>query len=107
VHLATQFQNIIYESEHFPVNLKKIIYRWIKENLIGETKEGWTEEQFYYKLRKKGLGPFKKEIASLPKKTRDLIASEVETKFDFLFRKFNVAKTRDLVKKYCLKNNPS
>lgn len=106
VHLATQFQNIIYESEHFPVNLKKIIYRWIKENLMGETKEGWTEEQFYYKLRKKGLGPFKKEIASLPKKTRNLIASEVETKFDFLFRKFNVAKTKDLVKKYCSKNNP-
>ncbi len=67
-----------------------------------EAKEGWTEEQFYYKLRKKGFGPFKKEIASLPKKNRDLIASEVEAKFDFLFRQFNVAKTKDLVKKYCL-----
>jgi fructose/tagatose bisphosphate aldolase len=107
VHLATQFQNIIYESRHFPINLKKRIYRWLRENLMGEAKEGWTEEQFYYKLRKKGLGPFKKEIASLPKKTRDLIASEVEAKFDFLFKQFNVAKTKDLVKKHCSKNNPS
>jgi fructose/tagatose bisphosphate aldolase len=102
VHLATQFQNIVYGSKYFPRDLKKRIYRWIKENLMGEAKEGWTEEQFYYKLRKKGFGPFKKEIASLPKRNRDLIASEVEAKFDFLFRKFNVAKTKDLVKKYCL-----
>jgi fructose/tagatose bisphosphate aldolase len=106
VHLATQFQNIIYGSESFPRNLKKRIYRWLKDNLVHEAKEGWTEEQFNYKLRKKGFGPFKKEIASLPKKTRDLIASEVEDKFDFLFRQFNVAKTKDLVKKYCSKNNP-
>jgi fructose/tagatose bisphosphate aldolase len=101
VHLATQFQNIIYESKYFPSNLKRRIYSWIKENLIGESKKGWTEEQFYYKLRKKGFGPFKKEIASLPKNTRDLIASEVEVKFDFLFKQLNIAKTKDLVNKYC------
>ena len=105
VHLATQFQNIIYESAHFPVSLKMRIYRWLKENLSGEAKEGWTEEQFYYKLRKKGFGPFKKEIVSLPKETRDAIAFEVETKFDFLFKQLNVANTKDLVNKYCSKIN--
>lgn len=101
VHLATQFQNIIYESTHFPANLKRRIYSWLKENLISESKKGWTEEQFYYKLRKKGFGPFKKEIASLTKETRDLIAAEVEVKFDFLFKQLNIKKTKDLVKKYC------
>lgn len=101
VHLATQFQNIIYESKHFPVDLKNRIYSWLKKNLINEAKKGWTDEQFYYKLRKKGFGPFKKEIASLAKKTRDLIASEVEEKFDFLFKQLNVAKTKELVNKYC------
>ena len=105
VHLATQFQNIIYESVHFPASLKMRIYRWLKENLSGEAKEGWTEEQFYYKLRKKGFGPFKKEIVSLPKETRDAIAFEVETKFDFLFKQLNVANTKDLVNKYCSKIN--
>lgn len=105
VHLATQFQNIIYESAHFPASLKMRIYRWLKENLSGEAKEGWTEEQFYYKLRKKGFGPFKKEIVSLPKETRDAIAFEVETKFDFLFKQLNVANTKDLVNKYCSKIN--
>ena len=104
VHLATQFQNIIYESKNFPSNLKNRIYNWLKSNLISEAKKEWTDEQFYYKLRKKGFGPFKKEIASLPKKTRDLIASEVENKFNFLFKQLNIANTKKIVNKYC--SNP-
>jgi fructose-bisphosphate aldolase, class II len=100
VHLATEFQNMIYESEHFPADLKKKIYGWLKVNAANEAKQGETEEQFLYKTRKKALGPFKKEIMSLPQETRDAIASEVESKFDFLFKQLNVVNTRDLVNKY-------
>ena len=100
VHLATQFQNMIYESEHFPVNLKKRIYEWIKVNLSNERKEGQTEEQFIYKTRKKALGPFKKEIMGLSQQKRDLIAAEIETKFDFLFKQFNLINKRNLLDKY-------
>jgi len=101
VHLATQFQNMIYESDHFPVNLKKRIYEWLKVNVEREAKQGETAEQFLYKTRKKALGPFKKEIMGLPQQTRDSIAAEIETKFDFLFKQFNVVNKRDLVNKYC------
>ncbi|MEJ2242091.1 MAG: class II fructose-bisphosphate aldolase [Candidatus Bathyarchaeota archaeon] len=100
VHLATQFQNMIYESEHFPANLKKRIYEWIKGNLSNERKEGQTEEQFIYKTRKKALGPFKKEIIGLSPQTRDSIAAEIETKFDFLFNQFNLINKRNLLNKY-------
>ncbi len=100
VHLATEFQNMIYESEHFPIELKKRIYDWLKINAANEAKQGETEEQFLYKTRKKALGPFKKEIMSLPQKTRDAIATEEENKFDFLFKQLNVVNTRDLVNKY-------
>lgn len=100
VHLATEFQNMIYESEHFPIELKKKIYEWLKINAANEVKQGETEEQFLYKTRKKALGPFKKEIMSLPRETRDAIASEVESKFDFLFKQLNVVNTKDLVNKY-------
>jgi fructose/tagatose bisphosphate aldolase len=100
VHLATEFQNMIYESEHFPIKLKKKIYEWLKVNAANEAKQGETEEQFFYKTRKKALGPFKKEIMSLPQETRDAIANEVENKFDFLFKRLNVVNTRDLVNKY-------
>jgi hypothetical protein len=100
VHLATEFQNMIYESEHFPADLKKKIYEWLKINVAGEAKQGETEEQFLYKTRKKALGPFKKEIMRLPQQTRDAIAAEIENKFDFLFKQLNVVNKRDLVNGY-------
>jgi fructose-bisphosphate aldolase class II len=101
VHLATEFQNMIYESEYFPAYLKKRIYEWLKVNAASEAKQGETEEQFLYKTRKKALGPFKKEIMRLPQQTRDVIAAEIENKFDFLFKQLNVVNKRALVNKYC------
>jgi fructose-bisphosphate aldolase class II len=101
VHLATQFQNMIYESEHFPNDLKKRIYEWLKVNVASEAKQGETEEQFLYKTRKKALGSFKKEIMGLPQQARDAIAAEIEAKFDFLFKQLNVVNKRALVNKYC------
>jgi len=100
VHLATEFQNMIYGSAHFPADLKKRIYEWLKVNAPNEAKPGETEEQFLYKTRKKAFGPFKKEIMKLPQQTRDSIAAEVETKFDFLFKQLNMVNKKDLVNKY-------
>ncbi|MGD0158812.1 MAG: class II fructose-bisphosphate aldolase [Candidatus Bathyarchaeia archaeon] len=100
VHLATEFQNMIYESKHLPADLKKRIYEWLKINAVNEAKQGETEEQFLYKTRKKALGPFKKDIMNLPQKTRDAIAAEVENKFEFLFKQLNAVNKKDLVNKY-------
>ncbi len=100
VHLATQFQNIIYDSKLFPGDLRDRIYGWINKNLTAEKKEGQTEEQFVYKTRKKALGPFKKDILSIPAGTRDQIAAEVEEKFAMLFEKLNIKDTKELVVKY-------
>jgi fructose/tagatose bisphosphate aldolase len=100
VHLATEFQNMVYESQHFPVKLKKRIYEWLKVNAANEAKSGETPEQFFYKTRKKALGPFKKEIMALSKANREAIAGEVEKKFEFLFEQLNAVGKRDLVDKY-------
>ena len=100
VHLATEFQNMIYESKHFPAALRKKIYEWLRINAANEAKQDETEEQFIYKTRKKALGPFKKEIISLPRETRDGIAAEIEDRFDFLFKQLNAVNKRDLVNKY-------
>ncbi len=100
VHLATQFQNMIYDSKHFPADLKKRIYDWLKTNAASEKKEGETEDQFFYKARKKALGPFKKEIMGLTQETRDAIAQEIESKFDFLFKQLNAVNNAELVDKY-------
>ena len=100
VHLATEFQNMIYESKHFPQELKSKMYEWLKANAASEAKAGETEEQFFYKTRKKALGPFKKEIMGLPIEVRDAIALEVEAKFEFLFKQLNSVNNRQLVDKY-------
>ena len=100
VHLATGFQNMTYDSKYFPVDLKKKIYDWLKVNAANEAKSGETEEQFFYKTRKKALGPFKKEIMSLPQETRDALAGEIENKFDFLFKQLNAVDNAVLVDKY-------
>jgi fructose/tagatose bisphosphate aldolase len=100
VHLATEFQNMIYESKHFPAGLKAKIYDWLKVNAASERKEGETEEQFFYKTRKKALGPFKKEIIGLGKQVREAIAAEIEVKFDFLFKQLNCLNNKPLVDKY-------
>jgi fructose/tagatose bisphosphate aldolase len=100
VHLATEFQNMIYESEHFPADLRQRIYEWLKVNAANEAKQGETQEQFLYKTRKKALGPFKKDIMSLPEEIRDNIADQIEDKFELLFRQLNVINKRKLIDKY-------
>ena len=100
VHLATEFQNMVYESKQFPADLKRRMYAWLKVNAASEAKKDETDEQFLYKTRKKALGPFKKEIMGLPQETRDAIAAEVEGRFDYLFRQLGAVNRNNLVKKY-------
>ena len=100
VHLATEFQNMVYDSVHFPKDLKDRMYDWVKKNCASERKQDQTEEQFIYSARKKALGAFKKDIVGLPKEVKDAIASEIEKKFEFLFEKLNVKNTKDLTSKY-------
>ena len=100
VHLATEFQNMLYESKHFPEGLKTKIYEWLKTNAASERKTGETEEQFFYKTRKKALGPYKLEIMGLSSEVRNAIAGEIEDKFDFLFKQLNAINNKDLVDKY-------
>ncbi|MCM8780741.1 MAG: class II fructose-bisphosphate aldolase [Candidatus Omnitrophica bacterium] len=100
VHLATEFQNMIYESKYFPGELKTRMYEWIKANCQDERKDTETEEQFIYKTRKKALGPFKKEIMGLSQDVREAIAREIEERFDFLFKQLNSVDNRHLVDRY-------
>jgi len=100
IHLATGFQNIIYDSKHFPAALRERIYEYLQREMKGEKKEKDTEEQFIYKTRKKGLGPFKQELWQLPPETLKQISEELEKQFAFLFQKLNVANTEAVARKY-------
>jgi len=97
IHLATGFQNMIYDHPIFPVALKQEIYAYLRETCAKEWKEGQTEEQFFYKTRKKGFGPFKERFWNLDPEIREVIGKALEEKFAFLFKKLRVEGTREVV----------
>lgn len=97
VHLATGFQNMIYDSAHLPVGLRDEVYTYIKTEFAKEHKEGQTEEQFIYSTRKKGFGTLKKKWWDLASETRGLIMTELEQKFGLLFDKLKVVNTVEIV----------
>lgn len=100
VHLATGYQNIIYDNPAFPADLKKEIYAHLVSAHADERKPTDTEEQFIYKTRKKGFGPFKERVWTLPEDRRKAIAAEVEAKTDLYFDKFNCKGNKATVLKF-------
>lgn len=99
VHLATGFQNIMYDSSYLPANFKAEIYEYLKQECAKERKEGQTDEQFYYSCRKKGFGPLKKKWWDLPASVKEGIMKELQAKFALLFDKLMIANSKDLVLK--------
>lgn len=100
IHLATGFQNIIYDSPDFPKELKEKIYDYLKKDCRKDWKEKDTEEQFLYKTRKKGFGPFKLEIWNLPEPVMQQLGRQLEEQLSFLFEKLKVNSTYELMQKF-------
>jgi fructose-bisphosphate aldolase class II len=100
IHLATNFQNIVFDHPQLPSGLKERIRSWLDENAAGERKTGDTNEQFYYKARKKAIGPFKRDFWSLPEEIRSAIAADLEKTFAFLFEQLNVNGTQEQVNQF-------
>lgn len=100
IHLATNFQNILYEHDAFPGELRERMYEHCRTAHGGERKEGETEEQFLYKTRKKALGAFKRDLWEMPEETRGAIRGALREQFAFLFRKLAVDGTRETVARH-------
>jgi fructose/tagatose bisphosphate aldolase len=98
VHLATNFQNMLYNQ--MPTDLRAEMYDWLRVNAADERKSGDTDEQFFYKSRKKAIGPFKAKVWGLPEGTRGEISAAWEKQFRFLFEQLNVRGTKALAEKH-------
>jgi fructose/tagatose bisphosphate aldolase len=97
IHLATDFQNMVYEHAQFPADLKREMYGWVRENAQDERKPKDTEEQFIYKARKKAIGPFKKRMWSIPDAARQALGQSLEDRFSFLMRQLKINDTAPAV----------
>lgn len=98
IHLATGFQNIVYDT--MPESLRDEVYAWLKKNKKEEWTEGWSEEQFLYRTRKKALGPFKEKLWALSNENKKPIHEALEKQLAFLFENLKVVRTRKVVEKY-------
>src|SRR5207248_6133042 len=93
IHLATDFQNMVYEHPQLPADLKAEMYAWVRANATEERKPKDTEEQFIYKARKKAIGPFKQKMWALSDDRRRAIGQTLEEQFTFLMTKLKINDT--------------
>ncbi len=98
IHLATGFQNLLYEHPAFPRELHEQIERWCFANALDERKPDQTDEQFVYTTRKKALGPLKRQLWDLPMK--DAILADQARKIGFLYHELGVGGSRAMVDRY-------
>jgi fructose/tagatose bisphosphate aldolase len=93
IHLATNFQNIIYEN--LPGDFVQSAYDYVLTNHTGEWTEGKSEEQFIYSIRKKAVGPYKQDWWDVDFSVREKLGQVLQEQFEFLFEKLNVKNTRE------------
>jgi fructose-bisphosphate aldolase, class II len=100
IHLATDFQNMVYEHPALPKALKDEMYAWIRVNAADEKKPKDTEEQFIYKARKKAIGPFKPQLWGLSADVRKAIGDSLEERFTFLMKQLKINDTAPVVSRF-------
>ena len=98
IHLATGWQNALYDHPAFPAALKAEVMDWVRVNAADERKPGQTEDQFLYSSRKKAIGPFKRQLWELETKHEILIAAGA--KMGYLFEQLRVPGTMEMTAKY-------
>lgn len=97
IHLATGFQNMIFDHPQFPRDLLDSMYHWLDETALSEKKEGMTNEQFHYKLRKKCWGQFKPELWQLPADFHQQLIHDFQERFTYIFHQLNVVDSENMV----------
>jgi len=95
IHLATGFQNALFEHPAFPQSLHREIEAWVVANCADERKPGQTDQQFVYTTRKKAIGPFKRQLWDL--ESKDEILAAQRRKISYLFTELRVNDSRPMV----------
>src|SRR5438477_10818321 len=98
IHLATNFQTMLYDN--ISSELRNEIYEWLRQNAKDERKPSDTDEQFFYKTRKKALGPFKRQLWDVPPASQAKLAKAYDDKFAFLFDQLAIGGTASIVSKH-------
>ncbi len=91
VHLATNFQNMLFDR--LPDGLRQEMYAFLDREYAKERKPDMTAEQFYYKVRKNALGPFKARLWDVGTSELAVIEKAWQEQFHLLFTRLNISRT--------------
>ena len=97
IHLATGFMNLFMDHAKFPAKLTEKVQHFLDVAAADERKANMTDAQFYYKSRKKALGPFKPEMWGLPEDVKSVLYGALEDEFAFFYNQLNVVDSQALV----------
>ncbi len=97
IHLATAFQNLLFDHPRFPADLRAEIYDYLREQCARWRREGQTDEQFLYKNRKRALKPYKRRLWDLPEEVRAAVRADMKSILRTMFSRLGVSGTRSLV----------
>ena len=95
VHLATNFQNMLFDR--LPNDLRQEMYAYLDEKHSADRKPDMTDEQFYYKTRKNAISPFKAEVWNMDQGKKNEIGNAWEEQFSKLFKLLAVVDTRKYI----------
>ena len=95
VHLATNFQNMLFDR--LSDDLREEMYAYLDEKHVDERKPDMTDEQFYYKSRKRALGPFKTQLWRMDKTKKEEISQAWEDQFRLLFELLSMQGSKEYV----------
>ncbi len=98
IHLATGFQNALYEHPAFPAELYAQVEEFCNTECADERSEGQTDVQFVYKTRKKALGEIKRPLWDL--ETKDQSIADQQAKMKYLFEQLGITGNKATVEKY-------
>ncbi len=100
IHLATDFQSMVFDHPAFPPEFKHAIYERLRVLAADERKPADTDEQFFYKTRKKAIGPYKRELWGMPAAVREALGRTLEERFRLLLHRLRAGGTRTIAEQY-------
>ena len=100
VHLATAFQNAIFDSPYFPTDLTDEIHAYLDANHADERSAEQTDAQFYYTSRKRAIGPFKRQFWMLDDERKLGILEHLQSRFAMIMQELGVAGRGEIVDRH-------
>lgn len=91
IHLATGFQNTLFEHPAFPPELRREIYAYLDQTFGERRPVGMSDAQFYYRERKRALGHFKRDLWALDGDIRAHLRMAWEHQIGAVFDQLNIA----------------